>query len=73
MISSVTGASPQFTLDGPHGQPNESQAHEKQLEYLEWIRKNVDFIPTSCPEELVLQAIDRVAPGATKSQDHKDH
>jgi hypothetical protein len=38
---------------------------------LAWIRKNVDFIPTLCPEELVLRAGGKEDPHAVTSAGHK--
>ena len=45
---------------------------EARRKYLAWIRKNVAFIPTLCPEELVLRAAGQADLASTTSQHHKN-
>jgi len=70
-IKEATGVKPELTVDGGAQGANLAQRVQIQRKYLAWIRKNVDFIPTSCPEELVLRAAGKVNAAATTSQDHK--
>lgn len=70
-IKEATGVDPELTVDGGAQGGNAAQRIEAQRKYLAWIRKNVHFIPTSCPEELVLRAAGKADPAARTSQDHK--
>jgi len=70
-IKEVTGVEPKFTVDGNAGVPNAAQLTQVRRQYLAWIRKNVDFIPTLCPEELVLRAGGKEDPHAVTSAGHK--
>lgn len=72
-IKETTGVDPKLTVDGGSGKANETQLIETRRKYLAWVRKNVNFIPTLCPEELVLRAAGKNKPSATTSQHHKDH
>lgn len=72
-IKATTGVDPQLTVDGGSGGVNEKQLVEARRKYLAWVRKNVNFIPTLCPEELVLRAAGKNKPSATTSQHHKNH
>lgn len=72
-IKATTGVDPQLTVDGGSGGANKQQLIEIRRKYLAWIRKNVKFIPTLCPEQLVLRAAGKSLPSATTSQHHKDH
>lgn len=71
-IKITTGVDPLLTIDGGSGGANKAQLIEARRKYLAWIRKNVNFIPTLCPEELVLRAAGKNLPSATTSQQHKD-
>jgi len=71
-IKAATGVEPQMTVDGGEGGANAAQLVEAQRKYLGWIRKNVAFIPTLCPEELVLRAGGQADEAATTSQHHKN-
>ncbi|MBK9134372.1 MAG: AAA family ATPase [Betaproteobacteria bacterium] len=71
MIKNATNVEPQFTVDGGAAGADIAQLVKAQREYLAWLRKNVHFIPTLCPEELVLRAAGKADPAATTSQHHK--
>lgn len=71
-IQEAVGTVPKFTIDGGAGGGNIPQRVEAQRKYLAWIRKHVSFIPTLCPEALVLTAAGLMDPLAATSQDHKD-
>jgi len=70
-ILEATGVVPELTVDGGVNGGNVTQRVEAQRKYLAWLRANVGFIPTSCPEEFVLRAAG-VADGSTTSQGHKE-
>lgn len=71
-IKEQTGVDPELTVDGGAGGGNLAQRVQIQRKYLAWLRRNVAFIPTLCPEELILRAVGQADPAAQKSQDHKD-
>ncbi len=71
-IKAFTGVEPKLTVDGGSGGANSVQLVDARRKYLSWIYKNVDFIPTLCPEELVLRAAGMAIETATTSQQHKD-
>lgn len=70
-ILEAVGVEPAFTLDGGAAGAVVAQRVAAQRRYLSWIRKNVRFIPTLCPEELVLTAARKLDPAAITSQHHK--
>lgn len=71
-ILEAVGVEPVFTVDGGAGGGDVVQRVAAQRKYLAWLRENVRFIPTLCPEELVLIAAGKADPAATSSQHHKD-
>lgn len=71
-ILEAVGVEPAFTVDGGTGGVNFAQRIAVQRQYLSWLRENVRFIPTLCPEELVLIAAGKADPAATTAQHHKD-
>lgn len=71
-ILEAVGVAPAFTLDGGAGGGDAAQRVAVQRQYLAWVRKNVRFIPTLCPEELVLIAAGRREPTATTAEHHKN-
>ncbi|MGJ8514833.1 AAA family ATPase [Carnimonas bestiolae] len=71
-IMEATGVAPNLMIDGGSNGGNKAQLIEIERKYLAWIRKNLKFIPTLCPEELVLRAVNMNDQSATKSQHHKD-
>jgi len=71
-IREATGVEPKFTVDGGIGGGNALQFIQLRRKYLGWIKDNVKFIPTNCPEELVLRAGEKVDANSTTSQHHKD-
>lgn len=71
-IMQAAGVQPVFTVDGGTAGGNVAQRVAVQRKYLAWLRQNVDFIPTSCPEELILRAAGKIDPVAATSQDHKN-
>lgn len=70
-IQEAVGFEPTFTVDGGQGGANVAQRIAAQRKYLSWLRENVRFIPTLCPEELVLVAAGKADPGATTAEQHK--
>lgn len=56
LILAQVGVRPVFAVDGGAGGGNVGQRIAAQRRYLAWVRKHVAYIPTSSPEELVLQA-----------------
>ncbi|WP_087865907.1 ATP-binding protein [Comamonas thiooxydans] len=72
-IKEAVNLDPAFTIDGGAGGGNADQQITAQRTYLAWLRDNVDFIPTICPEALVLKAAGQAAPNATTAQHHKSH
>lgn len=71
-IKEQTGLDPELTIDGGAHGGNSAQRVQAQRKYLAWLRKNVAFVPTSCPEELVLRAAGQADVAAQTSQDHKN-
>lgn len=63
---------PVFTVDGGARGGDVAQRVAAQRKYLAWLRKNVRFIPTICPEALVLIAAGKADPAAATAQQHKD-
>ncbi|MBI5898670.1 MAG: AAA family ATPase [Rhodocyclales bacterium] len=55
-IVDQVGATPSFLIDGGTGGGNAKQKIRARRKYLSWVCNNLDYIPTSCPEELVLRA-----------------
>lgn len=70
-IMEATGVEPMFTIDGGAAGGDAVQRVKAQRKYLAWLKKNVAFIPTQCPEELVLRAAGKVGAQAKTSKDHK--
>ena len=70
-ILEAVGVEPMFTLDGGAAGGDIAQRVAAQRKYLAWLREHVRFIPTLCPEELVLIAAGKVDPVATTAQHHK--
>jgi ABC-type cobalamin/Fe3+-siderophores transport system ATPase subunit len=67
------GAKPAPLIDGGASGGDQAQKAKFFRRYLEWVRHNLRFIPTSCPEELVLRAAGNVADTTAKpSQVYKD-
>ena len=56
VVLEQVGVRPNFLIDGGVGGGNEAQKIVAQRKYLSWVRKNLAYIPTSSPEELVLRA-----------------
>ena len=56
VIADQVGVKPTFAIDGNAAGGNQAQKVLAQRRYLAWIAQNLKFIPTSCPEELVLKA-----------------
>lgn len=56
VILNQLGVKPNFLIDGGVGGGNDAQKIIAQRKYLNWVRKNLGYIPTSSPEELVLRA-----------------
>jgi predicted ATPase len=71
-IQEAVGSEPKFTVDGGVGGGDAAQRVAAQRRYLAWLRENVRFIPTLCPEELVLIAAGKSDPTASTSQHHKE-
>lgn len=71
-ILEVVGVEPIFTVDGGAGGGSKAQRVAAQRRYLAWLKENVRFIPTLCPEQLVLIAAGKANPAATTAQHHKD-
>lgn len=69
-IFEATKVKPEFTVDGGAGVADHVQRAQLQRKYLEWIKNNLAYIPTSCPEEFVLKAAGLTVEGAN-SQEHK--
>ena len=55
-IFAAVGVNPELSPDGGGGGVNQAQLTHGRRKYLAWIRTNLAFIPTTCPEELVLRA-----------------
>lgn len=71
-IKQQTGVDPELPVDGGASGGNATQRVQNQRKYLAWLRKNVAFIPTLCPEELILRAAGKINPAVQTSQGHKD-
>jgi hypothetical protein len=56
LILSQVGVRPDFSIDGGAGGGNLAQRVAAQRTYLGWVCKNLAYLPTSSPEELVLRA-----------------
>lgn len=72
VIVTCVGVTPKLIPDGGSGGGNAAQIAELQRQYLGWCRRNLRFIPTSCPEELVLKASRKFDQSASGSQHAKD-
>jgi predicted ATPase len=72
LIKKATKVEPVFTVDGGVAGGSASQRVNMQRKYLAWLRKNVAFIPTLCPEELVLRAAGKADSASTTSGQHKE-
>lgn len=73
MIFDQVGAKPVPLIDGGISGGSKAQKADFHRRYLKWVRQNLRFIPTSCPEELVLRAAGQVKDdGAKTSQVFKD-
>ncbi len=70
-VLAATGVWPEFSPDGGVGGVNQAQLNLACRKYLAWIRKNLSYIPTSCPEELVLRAAGELGP-AQNAQECKN-
>jgi len=70
-IKEATNVEPVFTIDGGAAGGDVVQRVQARRKYLAWLRKHVDFIPTLCPEELVLRAAGKADPASTTSGHHK--
>ena len=55
-IFAATGVNPELSPDGGAGGVDQAQLTLGRRKYLAWIRTNLAYIPTTCPEELVLRA-----------------
>jgi predicted ATPase len=71
-ILEAVGVEPAFTVDGGGAGGNAVQRAAAQRRYLSWLRQNVRFIPSLCPEALVLIAAGKNEAAATTAQHHKD-
>jgi predicted ATPase len=71
-ILEAVNVDPAFTVDGGVAGGNAVQRAAAQRRYLAWLRQNVRFIPTLCPEALVLIAAGKDDVVATTAQHHKD-
>jgi hypothetical protein len=58
LILAQVGVDPDFNVDGGAGGGNAIQRITCQRNYLAWARRHLKYIPTSCPEELILIAAD---------------
>ncbi len=67
-ILDAVGVEPELTVDGGAGGGNVVQRIAAQRRYLAWLRENVRFIPTLCPEALVLTAAGKLEAMDTTSQ-----
>lgn len=63
LILAQVGVRPEFAIDGGAKGGDAAQRIAAQRKYLAWVRKNVAYIPTSSPEELVLKASGDLAEG----------
>jgi len=70
-IKKITGVEPMLSLDGGADKDREEQRIKKQRQYLAWIKDNVEFLPTSCPDELILSAAFLVPKAKTDSTGYK--
>jgi predicted ATPase len=64
-ISEQVGANPEFSVDGGSNGGNAVQRIRKQRDYLSWARANLRYIPTTCPEELILVAAGKMIDGCS--------
>lgn len=64
IIKEELGVTPTFLVDGGKKGGNQKQKVAAQRSYLKWVRKNVDYLPLSCPEEIVLEAAGLLPPEA---------
>lgn len=63
VILAQVGIRPNLLIDGGKEGGSAAQRVAAQRKYLAWVRKNLDYIPTSSPEELVLRAAGQLAAG----------
>lgn len=67
------GIKPQTLIDGGAGGGNKAKKAQFYRRYMKWTRCNLRYIPTSCPEELVLRAAGHVTDVESKpSQVYKE-
>jgi hypothetical protein len=73
VIFSQIGAKPIPLIDGGAGGGDKVQKVTFWRRYIKWARQNLKFIPTKCPEELVLRAAGKVkGDDNQESQVYKD-
>jgi ABC-type branched-subunit amino acid transport system ATPase component len=73
IIFEQVGAKPMLLIDGGTGGGDKAQKAAFRRRYLRWVRNNLKFIPTSCPEELILRAARKIKDeSARPSQEYKD-
>ncbi len=56
IIIDQLGANPAPLIDGGANGGDPEQKANFRRRYLKWVRRNLNYIPTTCPEELVLRA-----------------
>jgi energy-coupling factor transporter ATP-binding protein EcfA2 len=64
VIFDQVGAKPTLLIDGGSGGGNDAQKVIFRRNYLRWAHDNLKYIPSTCPEELVLRAAGLVQEGA---------
>lgn len=66
VILDDVGVRPTLLVDGGPSGGDAAQKAAFRRRYLDWVGKNLSYIPTSCPEELVLRAAGHVKDGQQK-------
>lgn len=70
LLMQELGTEPQFNLPGGNDAPGHQDAKSQvQLEYLNWCRKHVAYLPRNRPEEIILEAF---SPGPSYAAMSKD-
>lgn len=70
VIHDDVGVKPTLLIDGGTSGGDEKQKVAFRRRYLQWVRHNLRYIPTSCPEELVLRAAEKIEDHETQPPQH---
>lgn len=62
LIKEQVGISPNFIIDGNSSGGNQEQRFSVQRNYLKYLRTHLKFLPSTCPEEMVINLMPEAVP-----------